>query len=69
MPRPPPPAEALRITGYPISAAASRASSTDCKASVPGTIGTPASRATRRAVALSPKARMFSGVGPMKVIP
>ena len=45
------------------------ASSTLLSSSVPGTVGTPASRATFLAVALSPRAFMFSGVGPMKVIP
>jgi hypothetical protein len=37
--------------------------------SVAGMTGTPASIATRRAEALSPKARMVSARGPMKVIP
>jgi hypothetical protein len=35
---------------------------------VPGTVGTPASFASRRAVALSPICRICSAVGPMKVM-
>jgi hypothetical protein len=34
----------------------------------PGTVGTPASLANRRAVALSPMARIWSPLGPMKVM-
>ena len=37
--------------------------------SVAGITGTPASTATRRALALSPRARIVSARGPMKVIP
>jgi hypothetical protein len=37
--------------------------------SVAGITGTPASMATRRALALSPSARMVSAFGPMKVMP
>jgi hypothetical protein len=36
---------------------------------VAGITGTPASMATRRALALSPSARMVSAFGPMKAMP
>ena len=53
--------KALSVVGdpHPLPAAASD----------PGTVGTPTSIMVRRAVALSPIARIWSGVGPMKVIP
>ncbi len=68
IPFPPPPAAALISTGKPIPRAASSASSGSAMASVPGTMGTPTSAMVRRAVALSPICRIWSGVGPMKVI-
>jgi len=48
-------------------------SASDCSAasgcSVPGTTGTPARMAARRAVVLLPIASIASGSGPMKVMP
>ena len=68
IPFPPPPAVALIMMGKPISFATSMASSASWMTpSEPGTVGTPASIMDRRAVALSPMARICSGVGPMKV--
>ena len=70
MPRPPPPAAALMITGKPIPRASSSAVSTSgITPSLPGTTGSPASFMVRRATALSPILRIISGVGPMKVKP
>ncbi len=70
MPFPPPPAAALIITGNPISRATARASSnSSISPSEPGTVGTPTSIMVRRAVALSPMARIWSAVGPTKTIP
>ncbi len=67
MPLPPPPAVALISTGKPISWAIFRACfSSSIKPSLPGTTGTPASRAMLRAAFLSPSSCMASGVGPMK---
>ena len=58
------------ITGYPISLAKARASSTSAIVpSLPGTTGRPASRMVRRATALSPIARIMSAAGPMNVKP
>ena len=45
------------------------ASKSSPSTSVAGMTGTPASIATRRALALSPSARIVSARGPMKVIP
>lgn len=50
-------------------AANALASSSEASAPEPGTTGTSLSCATRRALALSPIARMFSGRGPIKVMP
>ncbi len=70
IPRPPPPAAALTMTGYPIESARVCASSTpESGPSLPGTTGAPACLAISRAWALSPMRRMASGDGPMKVMP
>ena len=70
MPRPPPPAAALIISGKPMRAAISRASPTSAtRPSLPGTVGTPASAATRRAATLSPRRRIASAEGPTKAMP
>ena len=69
MPRPPPPAEALRITGKPMSFATrtafSSSSTTPCD---PGTTGTPALIMAFLARLLSPIRRMAWGPGPMNVM-
>ena len=66
IPFPPPPADALIMMGKPISRATVVASSASVRIpSEPGTVGTPTSIMVRRAVALSPMARIWSGVGPM----
>ena len=67
MPLPPPPAEALIITGKPISSAIFRA----CRASAisprkPGTVETLALAAAFFDSILSPMAAMAAGFGPMK---
>src|ERR1043166_3842852 len=55
MPLPPPPAAAFSITGNPYFCAVSLASASDGSGStVPGTIGTPASTAARRALVFDP---------------
>ena len=70
MPRPPPPATALMMTGYFSSWAIFNASaSLPTMPSLPGVVGTPAFFMVSRATALSPRARIASGVGPMKVMP
>ncbi len=57
------------MTGKPISSAkASASSGSSIVPGEPGTVGTPASCASRRAVALSPIWRICSPVGPMKVM-
>ena len=57
------------MTGKPISCAnASASSGSSIVPGEPGTVGTPASCASRRAVALSPIWRIWSPVGPMKVM-
>ena len=70
MPRPPPPAVALSISGYPMRAAAALASS---RVSTPprlhGATGTPTSSAMSLDPILSPSRRIASGLGPMKVTP
>ena len=69
IPFPPPPAVALMMTGNPIvSANASASSGSSIVPGEPGTVGTPASAARRRAVALSPICRIWSPVGPMNVM-
>jgi len=53
-----------------ITRAAARAAASEARAStLPGTIGTPSSRASRRAAVLSPMARIAAAGGPMKVRP
>jgi len=70
MPRPPPPAAALKMTGKPAASATSAASLSSLRGiSLPGITGTPACLAITRAWALSPISRMASGEGPMKVRP
>lgn len=70
MPRPPPPAVALIITGKPTCLATSTASvSFLINPSEPGTVGTPAAFIVSRAVDLSPITRMCSERGPMNSIP
>ena len=70
IPRPPPPHDAFSISGKPTDAASLRiASKSVPSTSVAGITGTPAVIATRRAEALSPRARMVSALGPMKVMP
>ena len=67
MPRPPPPAAALSMTGKPMSRASRSASSSEpMPPSEPGTVGMPSSFAARLAAILSPISRICSGRGPMK---
>ena len=69
MPRPPPPAEAFSITGYPISFAFSKASSGPSRIpSPPGTTGTPAFFMVCLAFALLPIESIMLGLGPKKAI-
>ena len=69
MPRPPPPAVALIMTGKPIFFASSKAVSASGMMSEPGVMGTPLATAVARAVALSPIMEMTLAEGPMKVMP
>ena len=70
MPRPPPPADALMITGYPIPSASARASAAEPSDSrLPGSIGSPARCISARAAVLSPSRAITSGGGPMKTSP
>ncbi len=68
MPRPPPPAAALRMTGKPISLgqllAPRRPSRSTPRA--PGRSGSPAFSMASRAATLLPMSRSISGRGPMK---
>ena len=69
MPRPPPPAVALIITGKPILCAIAIASSCVFTGPAePGTVGTPASMARALALALLPSASIDWLVGPMNSI-
>ena len=69
MPRPPPPAEALRMTGNPTDFAHANASSSVCRTpSEPGRMGTFAFFIAWRAFSFSPISRMASGVGPMNLM-
>src|SRR5438309_140557 len=69
MPRPPPPAEALMITGNPTCRAHSKASPSPARMpSDPGRIGTPAFFIAARAFSFSPIRRVISGGGPMNLI-
>ena len=70
IPRPPPPAFAFSITGYPMASAMRSASATLRTApSDPAMTGTPSCFIARRVVALSWKRARTSGGGPMKVSP
>ena len=71
MPRPPPPPDALMMTGYPISLAMRKFSSTSGPSgpSEPDTQGTPAAFMTLMAETLSPIRRMVSARGPTKMKP
>ena len=69
MPFPPPPEDALIITGKPIVFAISRPSWAVCTGSLlPGTTGTPASIMVLRASDLLPILLMISADGPIKVM-
>ncbi len=69
IPRPPPPATAFRITGYPpLCAHSSASSSSAITPSDPGRIGTFAFFIVCRAVDFSPIIRVTSGGGPMNLI-
>ena len=69
MPRPPPPADALISTGYPISSAMRSASFSDSTGPpLPGTVGTSALRARSIAATLSPATEIVSAVGPMNLM-
>ena len=69
MPRPPPPADALRITGKPTSRAARTAfSSSSTTPGEPGITGTPALIMAFLARLLSPMSRMAWGPGPMNLM-
>ena len=69
MPRPPPPADAFRITGNPTSFATLRAwSSSSTTPGEPGTTGTPALIMAFLAWLLSPISRIAFGPGPMNLM-
>jgi hypothetical protein len=69
IPRPPPPAEALRITGNPISRAVRTAFSSSSRTpGDPGSTGTPALIIAFLARLLSPISRMAWGPGPMNLM-
>ena len=69
LPRPPPPAAALRITGRPIRSACSSSWFSELIVPEPGRIGTPAFCIASRARILSPIRRIASGGGPIQVSP
>ena len=69
MPLPPPPERALSMTGYPMREAASNASSTDSRVSVPGMVLSPASFAICLILDLSLSLSISSAEGPMNAIP
>ncbi len=70
MPRPPPPALAFTMIGYPCCRAKTRASSSwTIGSAVPGTTGTPAAVAALRPATLSPSRRCISAVGPTNTMP
>ena len=60
--------EFARSIGFPVIIKATASSTSSMVPGDPGTVGTPASWASRRAVALSPIWRICSPVGPMKVM-
>ena len=69
IPRPPPPAAALMMTGYPISAASLIAIfSSSTAPSLPGTVGTFAFFASFLHATLSPTASIADTGGPMNSI-
>ena len=68
MPLPPPPADALIMTGKPAVARRREAVRRRRHGAVrPGTTGTPAARIVSLATDLSPILEIVSGVGPMKI--
>ena len=71
MPRPPPPAEAFTISGYPTLAAVSAhaASSPSGSISAHGASGTPEASASRLDSILSPRARIATDDGPRNTMP
>jgi hypothetical protein len=70
MPLPPPPADALIITGKPISSAMRAASASSSTTPMwPGTVDTLALAANFFDSILSPIARMASAWGPMNTMP
>ena len=71
MPLPPPPAAALMITGYPISAPIFllRYASSLRGPFEPGTVGTPAAIMVLIAATLSPIVRITEAVGPININP
>ena len=71
MPRPPPPPDALMMTGYPTSRAILTISfgSSGSASGDPGTHGTPALFIAAFALTLSPISRIVSARGPMKTKP
>ena len=69
MPRPPPPAVALMMTGSPMRSTASSACSSVSITPVPGNVGTPAFSIAARAETLSPISRITSGRGPIQCRP
>ena len=69
MPRPPPPADALMMTGSPMRSTASSACSSVSITPVPGSVGTPAFSIAARAETLSPIRRITSGRGPIQCRP
>ena len=65
MPLPPPPADGFSSAGKPTAATAARTPSGVWSAgSLPGTTGTPAAAASRRASSLEPALAMTAGDGP-----
>ena len=68
MPRPPPPAVALIITGKPMRLASDRPWLASLRISEPGVVGTPLASAVARAVALSPIIEITFAEGPMNWI-
>ena len=69
MPRPPPPALALRMIGKPMRSAAARSSSSLWMPAEPGSVGTPAAAMAARALILSPMRRIAAGGGPIQLRP
>ena len=71
MPLPPPPRAAFTSSGNPTRSAAARtaAASFGSGNSAPGTTGTPARSAVRRALTLSPMTRIADAGGPTNVMP